>query len=188
MFGTEASLGQFLQQEAQQNKPQQLPTPPNQDIARFETILNTGSLSVDRLDSSLQDVPILKTTPVVEPEASNLTESLIGKVAEVDYSYKNMLSQFAHMPKFSEYVTELETIENTDQMRSYPEVAEVRKGDVHQQQLDKIQAHMGATSEYQGMLTHWSINSQMFLSKIQIVSAAVRHVSEGFKTLFRAAG
>jgi hypothetical protein len=78
-----------------------------------------------------------------------------------------------------------------NEMRTYPEVGNGNPQDWGKQlaaSTKATQEYMNAALDYNGMLTHWSMNAQMWMSKFALVSSAVNQVSQGFKTLFRAAG
>ena len=53
--------------------------------------------------------------------------------------------------------------------------------------MDTVQT-MQASSSYNHMITQWGINSQLWMSKMNVITTAVSQVSQGFKTLFRISG
>jgi len=176
---------------------QQLPAPPTQDVMRFESILNQGADSGSTNfqvagASSAHDTPILQLTGVGNQEASSIKESVMGQVAQIDQSYHSMLNQLGNMPKFNDYLSSVSPSVAHTEMRTYPDVSGAGNGkglmDQMSSMLQKNQSITQASLDYEGMLSHWSMNSQMWMTKINVISSAVTQVAQGFKTLFRAAG
>ncbi|MBJ6611006.1 MAG: hypothetical protein JG718_11660 [Candidatus Thiothrix moscowensis] len=172
----------------------QLPPPPMENMLRFESIMNGGGDAITDLtgglNASMRDTPILQVQPQ-ESDASSTGSAVIKQVTSMDQAYQRMLGQFTNMPTFSEFVSQ-EPAQAAAGMRSYPEVNAGTGGkDVGNQLKKMFDAEYQRTTtvmEYQGQLSHWLTNSQMLMSKIRIISAAVGQAADGFKTLFRAGG
>lgn len=173
---------------------QKLPASSQQDVMRFEQILRNGVLSTDGdkaggAGASLRDVPVLKVRSGAEGDSVNMSQSLLNQVANIDESYKGMLSEFAHMPHFEEYMSQARAVQgDSDTTRSYPEVSGEKDKSAMDSSIDKMKTLMSAALDYQNGLSRWHTNSQMFIAKLNIIGSAVSQVSQGFKTLFRAAG
>ena len=176
--------------------PQQLPAASTQDVKRFENILLNPSMDMDQksLNVSKADAPVLQLTdPVDNQKPVDFKQSTIDKMVEMDGSYQKMLSQFSTMPGFNQFAAERlgKVDDNVNKVRSYPEVPDA-KGQDWTKSWDKAlksnQDYMAVGLEYQNMLTRWTMSSSFWMSKFNLISAAVNQVSQGFKTLFRTGG
>lgn len=172
---------------------QTLPPPPTANVSRFESIMNSGNLASEFTgdgSASLQDVPVLQVRHE-DDGTVNTGQAVVGKVVEMDRSYQKMLEQFTNMPKFEEFMSSAPE-ESSSRMRTYPQVSSADSAQSWGKQLEKMMAgeqeRSVAAMEYHGQLSHWMMNSQMLMSKIRIISAAVGQAADGFKTLFRAGG
>lgn len=172
---------------------QALPPPPTANVTRFESIMNSGSLASEFSGegaASMQDVPVLQVQHDGDGGVST-GQAVVGKVMEMDRSYQKMLEQFTNMPKFAEFMSAAPE-ESTSRMRTYPQVSSADSAQSWGKQLEKMMAgeqeRSVAAMEYHGQLSQWMMNSQMLMSKIRIISAAVGQAADGFKTLFRAGG
>lgn len=172
---------------------QTLPPPAADSVTRFEAIMNSGNMPAELSgdsSASLQDVPVLQVKHE-EDNTVNTGQAVVGKVVEMDQSYQKMLSQFANMPKFDE-VMSVGPEDSSSRMRTYPQVSAGDSAQSWGKQLEKMMAgeqqRAVVAMEYHGQLSQWMMNSQMLMSKIRIISAAVGQAADGFKTLFRAGG
>lgn len=177
---------------------QTLPTPPMQDILRLDNVVDQKMLSAGaetRLDApgaSSRDAPVLQLKDPVTSETPDFKRLMMNKAAEMDKSYHNMMTQFSSIPTFNDALADVRKAGTPDQMRTYPEAVGGSKVDqaiaqIKQSAQETVQT-MQASSSYNHMITQWGINSQLWMSKMNIVTTAVSQVSQGFKTLFRISG
>lgn len=173
-------------------KPQTLPSPSAQDVMRFEHILNQGTAGTDAvIPATQQDTQLLQLKPTVEPGTTDFKQAAINTISDIDGSYHRMLDQLSNMPKFNEFMAEKLGSPEKSGMRTYPEVSAERAGDGQKQLQSMVknsQDYMGATLEYNSMMTRWSMNANMWMGKFSLISSAVNQVAQGFKTLFRTGG
>jgi hypothetical protein len=170
---------------------QPLPPPDSQDVMRFEHIFNQGTIGQDGVNYLQMDVPILQFKDTGASSSVDFKQAALSAIQNMDGSYQQMLGQFSTMPRFSDYVATNMPGLAANEMRTYPEVGNGNPQDWGKQlaaSTKATQEYMNAALDYNGMLTHWSMNAQMWMSKFALVSSAVNQVSQGFKTLFRAAG
>ncbi len=176
------------------NLQQQLPAASMQDVKRFENILLNGGNMSDSATAAQRDTPVLQWQELdTSRQPMDFKQSTLSKIAELDKSYQNMLSQFADMPEFKTYLAErLGTTQATEQnMRTYPSVQDNKTQDwasVWETAFKNNRDYMNIGLEYQMMMTRWSMSSSFWMSKFNLISAAVNQVSQGFKTLFRTGG
>ncbi len=176
------------------NLQQQLPAASMQDVKRFENILLNGGNTSDSATAAQRDTPVLQWQELdTSRQPLDFKQSTLSKIAELDKSYQNMLSQFADMPEFKTYLAErLGTTQATEQnMRTYPSVQDNKTQDwasVWETAFKNNRDYMNIGLEYQMMMTRWSMSSSFWMSKFNLISAAVNQVSQGFKTLFRTGG
>jgi len=164
-------------------QPQILPAPLSQNVMRFDSVfsqrksvediapVNTGILQLKNDDSEFSS-----------------TDSLMSKVVDIDDSYQKLMSDFFNKPQFKDFLPDKVNASQND-MRTYPYVDDSK--DVAAKYMDlskKNQQYNEAAINYADVITLRNIKSQMWLSNMKIISSAVKQVSEGFKTLFRAAG
>jgi hypothetical protein len=171
--------------------PQPLPSPDLQDVMRFENILNQETIGQDGVNYSQKDIPVLQFKDNNASSSVDFKQAALSTIQNMDSSYQQMLGQFSNMPRFSDYLFNNIPSQAANEMRTYPEVGNGSPQDWEKQlaaSTKTTQDYMNAAFDYNGMLTHWSMNAQMWMSKFTLVSSAVTQVSQGFKTLFRAAG
>ncbi len=169
-------------------KPQNLPAPSMQDVMRFENILNQGASSqADIATSQTDSGNLLQLADPANTETTDFKQAAIKTVESMDNSYHSMLDQFGNMPSFQNYMAEKGTSINPPTMRTYPEVANHQGTPLTQTQqaVQDTQNYMTAALEYNGLLTRWSMNAGVWMSKFSLISSAVNQVSHGFKTLFQ---
>lgn len=172
-------------------RPQPLPAPNTQDVMRFEQIMMQGM--GDGADSAALDKagqPLLQIQSTQQVDKVDFKEAAVNTVLDVDSSYHRMLGQFSEMPRLGEHITEKLPEVDHQQLRSYPDVGDQRAS--AQQPMDaavnSTREYMQAALEYNGMMTRWTMNSNMWMSKFTLISSAVNQISSGFKTLFRTGG
>lgn len=170
---------------------QSLPAPTTQDVMRFEQIMTQGV--GDGADFAVLDKverPLLQIQSSQQVGKVDFKEAAVNTILDVDGSYHRMLGQFSEMPRFGEYVTAKLPEVDHRQLRSYPDVGDQRTS--AQQPMDtavnSMREYMQAALEYNGMMTRWTINSNMWMSKFTLISSAVNQIASGFKTLFRTGG
>lgn len=178
---------------------QALPTQPMQDVLRLDNVVDqkimvgTGSeTGLDAAGVSMRDVPVLQIKEPVTSETADFKHLMLNKASEMDKSYHNMMTQFSNIPTFNDVLANVRKTGTPDQMRTYPEVIGGSKVDhavaqIKRSAMNSVQI-MQASSRYNHMITQWGINSQLWMGKMNIITTAVSQVSQGFKTLFRAAG
>lgn len=166
---------------------QPLPAPDNQHVLRFESIMNQSLAGHEDVVPTLADKPVLEITTVqTDNGVVDFKEAAIDKLSSMDDAYQRMVSQFGDMPKFSDFLSERIMPESQDKLRTYPEIHSPQNNKNHfEASTSATQEHMNAVLEYEGMLTRWSVNAQMLISKFSLISSAVNQVSQGFKTLFQ---
>jgi hypothetical protein len=170
-------------------KQQTLPSPSTQGVMRFEQILNQDSALGENTSVTPANGQLLQLKETDKPETADFKQAAINAIADMDSSYHGMLGQFANMPKFNEYVAEKIGASDSKQMRSYPDVsAQSNGGKKLPDMVSSTKDYMSAALEYNGMMTRWTMNSNMWMSKFSLISSAVNQVSQGFKTLFRTGG
>lgn len=164
---------------------QQLPSASMSDVKRFDDILKNGTS--EEVNPSKVEEPILQLNKMEGSDSVDFKTLLINKAADIDAGYHDMLSRFDNMPRFSDYLAQSNSSQSD--MRTYPNVsADKDFSQTLQDNVKSTRETLSASSDYQRMLTRWGANMQMWDSKMHIVTAAVSLVSQGFKTLFRAAG
>lgn len=173
-------------------KPQNLPSPSMQDVMRFENILNQGASSqADVAITQTDNGNLLQLAEPADAGTADFRQAAIKTVESMDNSYHSMLDQFGNMPTFQNYATEKGVSVDSNTMRTYPEVANNQGDSWHKQSHQSVQdtqSYMTAALEYNGMLTRWGMNANVWMSKFSLISSAVNQVSQGFKTLFRTGG
>lgn len=178
---------------------QALPAQPMQDVLRLDNVVDqkimVGTGSETRLDAagaSMRDAPVLQIKEPVTSETPDFKHLMLNKASEMDKSYHNMMTQFSNVPTFNDALANVRKAGTPDQMRTYPEAIGGSNVDhavaqIKQSAMDTVQT-MQASSSYNHMITQWGINSQLWMSKMNVITTAVSQVSQGFKTLFRISG
>lgn len=165
---------------------QQLPSASMNDVKRFDDILKYGSTDTVN-PSAVDNTSILQLQKADTTASGDFKSLLINKAADMDSAYHNLLTRFDNMPRYTDYLAQNSGM-NAD-MRTYPNVSTKKDyPQLLQESVNQTQATLSASSDYQRMLTRWGISMNMWSSKMTIVTTAVSQVSQGFKTLFRAAG
>lgn len=171
---------------------QQLPEPPMQDVLRLENVLN-GQMEAgnnDFLSSSTQDSLVLRIEKQVTSESFDFKDLMIQKIATMDEEHHHIMSQMRSMPSISDALQGLSQSRVNEQIRTYPDVSADQGIDATIKQIknsakETVDA-LQVSSDHQHAMTKWGINSQLWMSKMSIVTAVVGQVSQGFKTLFQA--
>lgn len=161
------------------------------DSTMTQKLESVGTNGLDAAGASLRDTPVLQLKEPITTDRADFKQMLLNKATEMDQSYHNMMSQFAQMPKFSDALAEVRK-SATGAMRTYPDTASSNGVDaavrhIKQSAVETTQI-MQASSTYNQRITQWGINSQLWMTKMNIVTTAVSQVSQGIKTLFRLSG
>lgn len=188
MFDASTVVNPVMQSSILDKQP--LPMPSSQDMLRFENILRpsiTDSLDANNINASVLDRPILQVKEPLTSDSFDFKSRVISKVAEMDQSYHQMMSRLSSMPKFSEYLAEKQVDNEHEKVRSYPNTPDSNNVIKQIETVSKSTAdNVLASADYSHMLTHWGMNSQMWMGKMNIVVATVGQISQSFKTLFQA--
>ncbi|WP_020560396.1 hypothetical protein [Thiofilum flexile] len=169
---------------------QTLPPPQSQDVMRFDDLMS-GQLDLSSIKSNTNDQAVLQ---VVEPntgvESTSLKDMVINKLANMDDSYSSLLNQLKDRPQFSSYLSDAGVQGSDSSVRTYPDVGSVNttETDNYQTALQDMHKTQEAALNYQKDTTAWTFNAQMWSTTINLASAMVNQVAQGFKTLFRASG
>lgn len=177
---------------ADMGKPQTLPSPSMQDVARFENILNQNAPPMaDISNTQANSGTLLQLTNPASNNTADFNQAAIKTIESLDNSYHSMLDRFGTMPSFSSFVSDKSISADSNSMRTYPEVATGQTNSLQQsshQHTQDAKSYMTAALEYNGALTKWGMNASIWMSKFSLISSAVNQVSQGFKTLFRTGG
>lgn len=161
------------------------------DSTMTQKLESVGVNGLDAAGSSLRDAPVLQVKEPITTERADFQYMLLNKATEMDQSYHDMMSQFSQIPKFSDALAEVRK-SGIGVMRTYPDTASSTGVDaavqhIKQSAMETVQI-MQASSTHNQMITKWGINSQLWMTKMNIVTTAVSQVSQGIKTLFRLSG
>ena len=167
---------------------QTLPPPQSQDVMRFDDLMS-GQLDLSTLKTNTNDQSVLQ---IVEPstgaESTSFKDLVIDKLSSMDGSYSSLLNQLKDRPQFSEYLNKV-GVQSSDSVRTYPDVSSLNtETDGYQSALQDMQKTQTASLDYQKDITAWTFNAQMWSTTVNLASAVVSQVAQGFKTLFRASG
>jgi hypothetical protein len=166
-------------------KPQLLPAPPSQDVMKFDSVFSQRK-SLE--DVATVDTGILQLKGTDNSNTGNLTDSAMSKIVDIDGSYQKLMSEFFNRPQLKDFLPDQASAGRND-MRTYPHVDGSKDVAGRYMELaEKNRQHNEAAIKYADVITLRNIKSQMWFSNMKIISSAVKQVSEGFKTLFRAAG
>ncbi|OQX15845.1 MAG: hypothetical protein BWK73_05545 [Thiothrix lacustris] len=175
---------------------QSLPAVSMNDAFRLENIIKSkyenidAELNFNAFDASKRDNSILQIEEPVTTDSFDFKQLIVDNAVDMDQSYHSIMSQFSNLPSFNDMLIDVRRTNNADQMRTYPLVNENSPVD---NAIKAIQASaqnsmqtMQASTNHAHVMTKWSIGSQLWMGKMNLVTAAVSQVSQGFKTLFQA--
>lgn len=167
---------------------QTLPPPQSQDVMRFEDVMS-GKLDLSTLKSSTNDQAVLQMVePTTGVESTSFKDLVINKLSDMDSSYSTILNQLQNHPQFSDYLTQ-SGAKDGNSVLTYPDVSSSGgEANDYQAALQDIQKTQTAALNYQKDTTAWTFNAQMWTTTVNLASAVVNQVAQGFKTLFRASG
>lgn len=166
--------------------------------------ISDGSLIIE--DNIEENMLInLSGIEIGENSESSLIGELLQSVTEIDSDYKNVLGRMVEWPDFNNYleskgetlhgmlddtnigITHISNIE--EQMPESKEdftmkqIIEESREKFHASQ-EKQMAFNSAAIEYNQDSTRWGISTQLWSSKVKLLTAAVSQINTGLKTLF----
>lgn len=168
---------------------QTLPPAQSHDIMRFEDVMS-GKVDLSTLKSNPNDQSVLQLVePTTGTESTSFKDLVINKLTSMDDSYSTILKQLSNHPQFSDYLNTNGVNGNSSSMLTYPAVEPSIDGsDPYKVALQDLQKTQDAALSYQKDTTSWTFGAQMWSTTINLASAVVNQVAQGFKTLFRASG
>ncbi|MEZ5452172.1 MAG: hypothetical protein R3E93_05030 [Thiothrix sp.] len=166
---------------------QTLPMPALQDVMKFDNLFGQGKSVADV--AVTEDSSILQLQDIDDDGLTSFSASMMDKISTIDGSYGKLMSDFFNRPKFTDFLPD-KGLGQANEMRTYPHVSPEAKdpAEAYQSLADKTRQFNTAAIQYTDNMTDWKVRSLAWFSGMKIVSHAVKQVSEGFKTLFRAAG
>lgn len=169
---------------------QTLPPPQSQDVMRFDDVM-TGKVDLSTLKSTNNDQSVLQ---IVEPntgaDSTSFKDVVIDKLSGMDKSYSSILQELKDRPQFNEYLNQVGTGDTaSNNSLTYPTVeTRLNNPDDYQAALQDMHRTQTAALAYQQDTTTWTFKAQMWSTTVNLASAVVNQVAQGFKTLFRASG
>lgn len=162
---------------------QSLPSPSFDGIKRFEDVFQHDIDTA--IDVGKPDQSVIKVNNFSENNSFDLPKAIIGKIQKMDTSYHHFLSE---TPKDFEFSRESFNLKNG--MRTYPDIQNSSKDFSNhiKESVESLKESLQFSVNNHKKLYKWDVKMKMWFGNFYIVSNAVDKVSEGFKTLFRAAG
>lgn len=156
----------------------------NNDYMRFQTELkNSDDI---KTDTSVLEVKNADN-PINIGEADN-SNPAYNAFMDMDSSYHKVIKGMHEMPVFQEFLQERTF--GGDAIRTNADAisADMSPAEKTAKLLDEQQHVQDMAIEYKAEMSRWHISTEMFMTKVKILTSVVSQASQGLKTLFRSSG
>jgi hypothetical protein len=156
-------------------------------VIRFEDALGVV------MESSF--LPVLEQVPkaLQSTHGEVLGDKLVRNLTEVDKDYRVVLNRLADTEGFDKYLEKHASIATEEVRVHHSNLEPVQKksgltevSDNMQSMLNEQRGLQSAAIDYSRVSMRWHLGTQLWLTKIKMLTSVVAQTSKGLKTLFRA--
>ncbi len=156
------------------------------DYMRFQTEMSSADdMKVDNAILEVKDNNQMQVT-----NDNNQPNAVLNAFMDLDSSYHNVIKGMDQLPDFREKLEAYNIGGGDNTIRTNVDSlgAEGTPMEKTQNLLDKQSAMQSAAMDHNTDMSRWQISTEMFMTKVKVLTSVVSQASQGFKTLFHSSG